>query len=197
MNFCKIAKNPQKYSNSKKRITKECTYEQMDPETGEILKEENYKDIYVDKEPPYIKLYLGSLDLLDTDISSLAKYIAGLCEFATYSNDTNDLLQSTVRTTSFEKKAIANKGNIKISRVEQAITALIKAELLIPVHAGNTGEEQQKGVYHLNPWILARGEWKDIKKLRDSCEFERDAKAKTYIDAKGIRHTILSISDNL
>ncbi len=197
MNFCKIIKNPEKYANAKKRITKESIYSQFNPETGEIIKEENYKDMYVDKEPPYIKFYLGSFELLPSDISALSKYIAVLIEFATYCNDPNDLLKSTVRTTNFEKKVIANRCHIKMARIEQAITQLIKAELLIPVHTGDSGENQQKGVYHLNPWIMARGEWKDVKKLRDSCEFERNVKAKTYIDSENKRHTILPITDDL
>ena len=61
------------------------------------------------------------------------------------------------------KRGIAKSLGLKNSRsIDNAITKLVKGEVLIPVG---------RGIYRPNPYIVARGAWKEIAHLRAECYY--------------------------
>lgn len=94
----------------------------------------------------------------------------------------------TVRTTDYEKGIVAEICGVSLTRVEQAITDLIKIEVFIPIYSNG---KRLRGLYFVNPWILARGEWKDIRKLRESFASKADGKTHTFFDEDNKRSTII------
>lgn len=188
MKLDEIYLNPKKYGNGKKHITKEKSEIHTDHTTGKVIDETALLYSWVDKEPNYIKIYIDSPTLLDEDINGLWKYLIAFSRFTTYANDCNKLYQSTVRTTDYEKRIVADICGVSLTRVEQAITDLIRIEVFIPIYSSG---KRLRGIYFVNPWILARGEWQDIRNLRKSFASMNDEKTYTYLDENNIRSTII------
>ena len=54
---------------------------------------------------------------------------------------------------------------LKIDRVNKVLTQLVKADIFRKI-------EGRRGVYRVNPFIIGKGEWKDIKELRANFDFQ-------------------------
>lgn len=129
--------------------------EKLDGETGEI--KEALKVGYLEREPDYIKLY-----------------IQGILLYSECPPWQNRVLHALLKRVSFEneidlpvgrKRQIMKEINIGKSTLDNALSAFVKAKLLI---------RKDVGVYIANPHLFGRGEWKDIKRLRLTVDFSTD-----------------------
>ncbi len=121
----------------------------VDFETGEL--KETKERFKVPREPDFVKLYLDDL----MHLNDLPKWVSSifyeLMKQINYSNEI--VLNSTI------KKRIAEQKDINPRTIDNALTQFIKKELLI---------RNGRGVYLVNPYIVARGTWYDIMKMRDN-----------------------------
>lgn len=145
----------------KKRIYKSVEREsfEVDRETGEITKEqyEQTEMGYVEMEPQYIKIYLDCILRFKGISSSLNPILLSLCKHMHFA-DKNQI----VFVNKYVKDIICAECNVKTKRVEQAIKQFVEAGLL---------KRQARGVYLVNPYIISRGKWEDVKKLRATFDF--------------------------
>lgn len=131
----------------------------VDRETGEILasSHEETESAYVETEPQYIKIYLDCILRFKGISSSLNPILLSLCRHMHYANQ-----NQMVFVNKYVKELICEECGVKIKRVEQAIKQFTEAGILMR-HA--------RGVYLVNPYIISRGRWEDVKKLRATFDF--------------------------
>lgn len=145
----------------KKRIYKSVERERVDVdrETGEIISEsfEQTEMGYVEAEPQYIKIYLDCILKFKGISSSLNPILLALCKHMHFA-DKNQI----VFVNKYVKEIICDECGVKIKRVEQAVKQFVEAGLL---------KRKARGVYLVNPYIISRGKWEDVKKLRATFDF--------------------------
>lgn len=157
----------------KKRVYKSFEREEynVDRETGEILseKKETTEMGYVETEPQYIKIYLDCILRFKGISSSFNPILLSLCKHMQYA-DQNQI----VFVNKYIKEIICGECGVKIKRVEQAIKEFVDSGLLM---------RKARGVYLVNPYIISRGKWEDIKKLRATFDFMTgDIDVETNVD---------------
>lgn len=128
----------------------------VDGSTGEV---KDMSTVYVSppqSEPPYLKLYLDGL----VELRGIPLYcwpiLLWLLERIPYaSGDPCFEFGAPMR------QRAAGELHLKISQVNHAVSDLVKTGAILRV---------DRGLYRFNPLFFARGEWKDIQKLRASGE---------------------------
>lgn len=145
----------------KKRVYQQMTEEikVVDTNSGEITEEVSKKTemSYVEMEPQYIKVYLDCILKFKGISSSFNPILLSLCKHMQYA-DKNQI----VFVNKYVKEIICSECGVKIKRVEQAIKQFVESGLLL---------RQARGVYLVNPYIISRGKWEDIKELRATFDF--------------------------
>ncbi len=114
----------------------------------------------VEKEPPYMKLYLDDLALL-RQLSKMENLILHEIFKITQYNTNRVILNK------FYRDEIAKKLDIKDQTIRNAISKLSKLSLLI---------KQGTGVYILNPHYFGIGDWSSLKGLRMTVEYTQEGK---------------------
>lgn len=138
------------HSNEKKRVTKETIERTVDQQTGEYLKERFVQDIYVDKEPNYIKLYIDNLILLNGLPKGTTDTIIELLKYMSYEN--------TIVLNAYIKKTIADTLGFKtVQSLDNNLNKLVKKGVL---------ERLGRGTYRANAFLFGKGDWNDIKQIR-------------------------------
>lgn len=134
---------------NKKRIISQRTIEEVNHETGEIVRATTENVAYMPAEPPYVKLYLD-------DVARLY----GLPKAG------SDLLHSLLRKMDYDgiitlvsssKKRIADDIGVKTQTIDNNIQALLKADIL---------RRAGRGEFMFNPNLFAKGDWKNIYKQK-------------------------------
>lgn len=127
---------------------------EVDDLTGEL---KNQSTVYVSSpqsEPPYVKLYFDGASQLRKIPLYCWPVLMWLLRLMPYANaDPAFEFGAPMR-----RKA-ASELEVSVSRVDHAVSDLLKCGVLFRV---------DRGLYQFNPAFFARGEWKDIQKLR-SC----------------------------
>lgn len=124
-------------------------------QTSEIVKPS-------EKEPDYIKLYLDCVCTFKGLSTALSPVLIGFCHFMTWADSEHQ--KQMVFTNSYVKEQVAQMTGLKIDRVNKALKAIVDAGIFIRV-------PKKRGVYEVNPFIIAKGSWSDIKKLRANFDF--------------------------
>lgn len=195
-----ILKNQELFSMVKRTIKEKHEKEEKD---GKTLSSYEMKHTYTSREPDYIKVYNNYRFVMSDSSPALMQFMLAFCENMTYANDSNTLLQQTIRIDLHELKRVARVCDVSVSRVRHAKDALVKEEIFIPVYDNG---ERLRGVYYVNPWVVGRGDWNTIKEHRESfvyikeTEESKECKAsKTFIredDEGKKRVTIVTSKSN-
>lgn len=114
----------------------------------------------VEKEPPYMKLYLDDLGLL-RKLSKMENLILHEIFKITQYNTNRVILNK------FYRDEISKNLEIKDQTIRNAISKLSKLDFLI---------KQGTGVYILNPNYFAIGDWTALKGLRMTIEYTDQGK---------------------
>jgi len=140
-----------------KRVTKKSTREFLDKETGEMLEHETNTEYVVPREPDYVKLYLNDLGILNNVSNSALLWV--LIRKMNYDGEVFFVGNQT-------KKICAELG-IKDSGFWKQIKKMVDAEILI---------KQSRGVYMFNPYLIAKGKWVDIERIRMTVEYSNEGR---------------------
>lgn len=135
--------------------------ETFNPQTGEVTFDTKYAVTAIGNEDDYIKVY-RYLTTVFAFKGINQTYIPILMEIASFMSYA-DRGQEVVLT-KYYKEQIAKAVGVSLKRVCDVITGLKKADILRPVPGG-------RGVYAVNPFIIGRGKWSDIKELRASFDY--------------------------
>ena len=145
----------------KKRIYRESTAksEIVNVETGEVIStaDTSITEGYVDREPDYIKLYIDTVLTFKGITKALNPVLIALCKHMNFADK-----EQIVYVNSYTKSLMMQDTGLKLKRVEQAIKQFADAGIIMRV---------SRGVYRVNPNIIARGKWNDIKLLRATFNF--------------------------
>lgn len=133
--------------------TKAIDYEYSETEKnskGEVVNFKKTESKKIPKEDNYIKLYLTDITKLFDLPDGLAKLAVTLSSYMTY--------EGIVYLNSTLKKTIAIELKYKNDRtVNNNLAKLVQAAVLI---------KNDTGTYEFNPFIIAKGKWKDIYSKR-------------------------------
>lgn len=127
----------------------------VDDKTGEV---KSMSTTYVSapqREPPYFKVYMDALKVLRGIPLYCWPVLIWLLGRIPYAND-----DPCFEFGNPMRQRAAGELQIKISQVNHAVSDLVKSGAIL--RAG-------RGLYQFNPVFFARGEWKDIQKLRSCC----------------------------
>lgn len=126
----------------------------VDDKTGEVTSSSTTYVSTPKIEPAYVKLYFDGLDKLREIPLYCWPVLLWMLGKVSYANEEQSLeLCSTTR------KGVAESLNMSVNRVNHAVSDLVRCGIIF---------RSGKGLYRFNPVFFARGEWKDIQKLR--CE---------------------------
>lgn len=177
--------------NRKKNVSKEYVQQALDYETGELISKNTIQEFMVSQEPPFIKLYIDSLLMFQNLSTSLTPVLIAFAHHMTWANTENDYFKHVVRTDSMVREDVARRCGVTDDRVKQVIKELVRNEVFIPIE--NKEGKRKRGIYFVNPWVLGKGDWQDIKKLRTSFEFVSSKCAISMEFADGTKKTIVPL----
>lgn len=191
MNKHEIDKHPE-WNGGKQKITKQVTHTEVDTDTGEIKRvlaenESFNKEI----EPPYVKIYTDCQLVFNNLNAALSPYIIAFGRHMTYANFNNPHFRCTVRTDEITRKDVAKVVGVSDRQVQNAIKELVNSEVFIPIEFDG---KRKRGLYFVNPWVMAKGEWKDIKELRAGYEFVSGATSVVKINSEGEKQIIMPLT---
>lgn len=137
----------------------------VDSVTGEVLGEQRTTELKtiinrkIPDEPDYVKVYkyVNTLFAFKGIKQTLTPFIIEISNHMTYAKEGQ--IVNLNRTT---KAMIANNLGVTEKRINQVITELKNYDILRKI---------QNGVYSVNPYIVARGSWADVRKLQTHYDF--------------------------
>lgn len=190
MNFGYIQAHPE-VNGGKKRIVRETTHTEIDGTTGEVIRVIGEDNAYVGSEPDYIKIYTDCQLVFNHLDTALSPYIVAFGHYMTYANFDNPVFRCTIQTTKIIRQAVAKSLGVSDRQVKRAVADLVKSEVFIPIEQNG---QRIRGVYFVNPWVMSKGEWKDIKQLRAQFEFISGANSVLTISQDGSRRVVMPLT---
>ncbi|MDF2883419.1 MAG: hypothetical protein K0R54_3976 [Clostridiaceae bacterium] len=156
---------------------KQSTEVRVVDENGVIKETRTNRTIDWGKEPPYVKMYLDTILYLKDLPKGYNAILLSFLRRMNYANNPDG--EQVIYVNGAMKKTIAKELKISLSRVNNALTDLVKGEAFYRI---------QTGEYRVNPNLFGRGDWQDIARLRLDVIF--DGKGKSimgYIESKNKR----------
>lgn len=131
----------------------------FNPETGEITYDSKYSVTAIDNEEDYIKVYkyLNTIFAFKGINSALIPTLMEICNYMSFADKGQEVILNK-----HIKEQMSISLGIGIPQIERNITMLKKADILRPV---------ARSVYAVNPFIVGRGKWSDIKELRAQFDY--------------------------
>lgn len=148
-----------------KKVSQSKITETIDLETGEVRKVVSTNTFGIDKEPPYIKMYIDDIARLNQLPPGMSKILMELVRTMGYNN--------VIPAYKPIKKMMCRTLDIKMDYLNKAISAFHKKGILIRI---------DRGIYIADPELFARGKWEDIKNLRLVIEYSNDGTKKVKGD---------------
>lgn len=143
---------------------KQSVIERVVDENGNEREKRSNQTLDWGKEPPYVKMYLDTVLYL----KDLPKgYNAILLSFLKHMSYADSSDPQVIYINSAMKKKIAKDLDVSLSRINNAITDLVKGEVF---------ERIDTGAYRVNAHLFGKGEWQDIARLRLEVIFDSNGK---------------------
>jgi hypothetical protein len=133
----------------------------IDVNTGEIISQESEEIKTIQKEPDFIKLYLNTVLTFNGIKNISIDFIMLLCNYVTYAND--DHTQMKVVINKAIKDEMSKALDIKTNMIDKYIRKCVDSGILF--------KTEYRGTFVVNPFLIARGEWKNIKSLRTEFDY--------------------------
>lgn len=134
----------------------------IDFETGEVKEQTITNTTKSSQEPNYIKVYIDTLCAFKGLSKSISPVLIEFCHYMTWAND--DRNKQIIVMNKYIKEQVAERTGIKIDRVNKILADIVKSQIFMKM-------PNQRGVYIVNPYIIARGDWKAVKSLRANFDF--------------------------
>lgn len=127
---------------------------------GEVV---SSKTVYsTQTEPDFVKLYIDCVFAVKGVRKGINPIFLAFLEHMTYANSNVKYGGQIIYVNKALKSAIADKLGLKLDSVNKALYELVKSQIFTRVDVGT---------YQVNPNIVGRGEWKDIKNIRATFDF--------------------------
>lgn len=152
---------------SKKKVTYEKSTEVLDKETGEVTLVTREQTSMIEREPDYVKLYIGDIMRLNELPPATGKVMIALLKSMGYNN--------IIPAYAPIKRMICRDLGITMNTINKAIDNLVKKELLIRF---------ERGMYLADPNLFGRGKWADIKEIRTVITYNEEGKKEIKAEVK-------------
>lgn len=146
---------------NKSKVTKTQITDVVNTDTGEVVQLIKSQTYGVEKEPPYIKMYIEDIAKLSDIPSGMSPILIELISQMGYNN--------IIAAYKPLKLITCRKLGISIDYLNKAIQEFYEKGLFIRV---------ARGVYMADPELFARGKWEDIKELRLVVQYNTEVKGK-------------------
>lgn len=145
---------------SKTRNDKKVFEEHVITQEGELV---SSKTIYkAQDEPDFVKLYIDCVFTVKGVKKGFNPIFVAFLEYMSYSDSNDDFGGQLIFVNKAMKAAIAKKVGLSLVSVNNAITDFVKKGLFKRVDVGT---------YQVNPNVVGRGKWSDIKNIRATFDF--------------------------
>lgn len=145
---------------SNQRIDKTVYTEVVTSAEGSVI---SSKTVYkTQKEPDFVKLYIDCVFTVKGVKKGFNPIFVAFLEYMSYSDSSSPYGGQVIYVNKAMKAAIAKKVGLSIVSVNNAITDFVKKGIFKRVDVGT---------YQVNPNIVGRGQWADIKNIRATFDF--------------------------
>jgi len=145
---------------SKMRNDKKVFEEHIITQEGEVV---SSKTVYkAQDEPDFVKLYIDCVFTVKGVKKGFNPIFVAFLEYMSYSDSNDDFGGQLIFVNKAMKAAIAKKVGLSLVSVNNAITDFVKKGLFKRVDVGT---------YQVNPNVVGRGKWSDIKNIRATFDF--------------------------
>lgn len=156
-----------KNTNVKKVTVFEKVKTEVDTATGEILSETKEVINKTSKEPDYIKIYYETMLAFNQIHGIPISFVLSLSKFIEWTNDGKPMYITINKRV---KEILQEDCGVKLAQVNRYISTSVDSGLLF--------RTSYRGVYEVNPFMIAKGKWESIQDLQ--CKFN-------FVDGKWIR----------
>lgn len=144
---------------TKTRIIREVETTDIDTASGEIIRSTRETTRSTSTEPDYIKVYYKAMMSVH-DISEIPLgFLLALSSQIGFSNGDKVLFYNNKTT----RRLISDYCQIGENMCSKYIRRCVEKGVLFAT--------QDRGTYEVNPWLIAKGKWDNIRKLQASFEF--------------------------
>ncbi len=184
----------------KKSLIKSTTDYAVNKDTGEVhITSHKEESIYHDGEDAYIKLYysvvLATEGVFNDNVS--VKFLTAVAPYISWAGgidpteseviDDNQPIGQILQLTSYTRNIVAKKLGITPRRVFQILNQLCDKGLLKKIAVG---------VYWVNPFLVGKGKWKDVKTVRMAWTSSDHQKKVEFLDADNQPLQIVNENNN-
>lgn len=142
------------------RFERKVFEEHVITDTGKIV---SAKTVYnIKTEPEYVKLYINCVLTLNGLRKGLSNIFLAFLPYMSYADANSEDGGQVIFINKAMKNIIAKKLNIGLESINKAVSEFTKTGLF---------KRLSVGMYQINPNIVGRGEWKDIKNIRATFDF--------------------------
>lgn len=132
----------------------------VDQQTGEILETTEKTKAKVSSEPDFIKIYYETMMAFNNIHNVPTSFILSLSKFLEWTNAGSP---QYVTLNKRIKTVISIDCGVDFRQIERYIKASVENGLLF--------RTEYRGVYEVNPFMIAKGKWESIKSLRANFDF--------------------------
>lgn len=131
-----------------------------DRETGEAI---SSKTVYkTQSEPEYVKLYLDCVFAVKGVRKGLNPIFVEFLEYMSYADTDDEFGGQIIFVNKALKMRIAKRLGLTIYSIDKALSEFVKSGLFKRVAVGT---------YQVNPSVVGKGDWKDIKNIKATFDF--------------------------
>lgn len=152
---------------TRRQVVYQTTNTLIDKATGEIIQEQEEKKVRTSSEPEFIKIYYKAMLAVNGIEGLPLDFVLALSSVIAYCNDPDKPIY--FYNNKANRRIIAdcclkkNGEPISDNMVARYIKCAKDLSLLF--------ETDDRGIYEVNPCMIARGQWKHISKLQASFDF--------------------------
>lgn len=149
---------------------------EIDTKTGEIVHEKKETVNLVNKEPDFIKVYYETMLAFNQIHDIPTSFVLSMSKFIEWSNDGQPMCITLNRR---NKEIMEKDCDCKSAQISRYIARSVENGLLF--------KTEYRGVYEVNPFMIAKGKWDSIRNLQ--CQFN-------YIEGKWVRELVEGAEEN-
>lgn len=139
----------------------------IDITTGEILSEKREELHKISKEPEFIKIYYETMLAFNHINNVPLSFVVSLSKFLEWTNEGKPMCVTLNKRV---KEILQEDCGVKSAQISRYISVSVESGLLF--------RTKYRGVYEVNPFMIAKGKWESIRNLQ--CKFD-------FIEGKWVR----------
>lgn len=132
----------------------------IDEKTGEILEYKTKSVAKQSSEPDFIKVYYETMLAFNQIHDVPTSFVLSLSKFITWTNDGEPMVVTLNR---LNKEIMSKDCGVDPRQIERYIKKSVDKGLLF--------RTKYRGVYEINPFMIAKGKWESVKTLRAEFDF--------------------------